>query len=302
MKKQTAIFLAASAIALGAQAQWAPPIFATTIQSQGNMTSGGVINANKGISVNGGPLTVHGQSVNLTGGTTLNVGGLATLNGGAAIQGGLNMTGNVIDGVKADWSKGNSAVNVNQLTAVRDNLNTTIANNATTAANATALVQTNLNTERDARIAGDNDLKDRKADKTALQAEEQARIDGDKRTEQASNTYTDARITQQSGADRAYTDKAVGAERERAMAAEAAISKEVKQVGAMAMAAAGVAGATPQGDKQTAVTAAVGAYSGQTAIAVGVTRLVGEGAKIFGAFSKVSGGKTGVTVGASFSF
>lgn len=185
-------------------------------------------------------------------------------------------------------------------------LTTTVTNNAATAAAANAATNAALATEVTTRTNQVADLDSRKADKSAvaaaITAEENARIAGDVATLNSANRYTDSKIVTQSTSDRAYTDKAVAAESSRAQAAEAALSKETKQVGAMAMAAAGVAGATPAGDKKTAITAAVGGYSGETAIAVGVTRLVKDNTKIFGAFSKVSGGKTGVTVGASFSF
>lgn len=253
-----------------------------------------------------GRTDIYKSDLFLFGGSKMSVDGYFTSVGGAAIKdlsaAGTKIT-NVFDGDVSASSF--EAVNGRQLNTTNNRIAATNdrIDATNTAVGSLTMTVNSVKQVTDSVTANDTVAKaNAAATQTNLNAERDARIEGDKRTEQASNTYTDNRITQQSGADRAYTDKAVGAERERAMAAEAAISKEVKQVGAMAMAAAGVAGATPQGDKQTAVTAAVGAYSGQTAIAVGVTRLVGEGAKIFGAFSKVSGGKTGVTVGASFSF
>lgn len=125
----------------------------------------------------------------------------------------------------------------------------------------------------------------------------------------SANTYTDnqvatvnANTTAQVNEARVEAHREVSNERDRAMAAEQALGKEIKQVGAMAMAAAGAAGATPVGDKKTALTTAIGSYSGQSAIAVGVTHLVKENIKAFGSVSSVIGGKAGVTVGASYSF
>lgn len=157
---------------------------------------------------------------------------------------------------------------------------------------------------KDSIVRNNAAIESKKADKTALADETNSRIDGDKQAEQNANTYTDSRLTSQSGSDRGYTDKAVSAERDRAIAAEAELRKETKQVGAMAMAAAGVAGATPVGDKKSAVSMAAGTYSGQSAIAVGITHLINERTKVFGAVSGITSGngKTGATVGASYSF
>jgi hypothetical protein len=216
------------------------------------------------------------------------------------------------------------------------NLTTAVNTNATTAATATAQVQTNLDTEVTRAKAAEADLDSRKADKTALTAETAARIEGDKQLGNridATNTSvttevirldgridsTDSALAQTNQAfanevverkaqDAEHTTSiqrnanAIAAESTRAQQAEAAISKEVRQVGAMAMAAAAVGAATPVGDKKTAVSVAVGGYSGEAAVAIGVTHMVKPTTRIFGSISSVSRGKTGVAVGASFSF
>lgn len=174
------------------------------------------------------------------------------------------------------------------------NLTGTVSANATTAATATAVVQTNLDSERDARIAGNQQLS--------------GRIDSTNNSLAQSNQNFANEVVERKARDAEHTTSiqkntnAIAAESNRAQQAEAALSRETKQVGAMAMAAAAVAGAVPVGDKKTAVSAAVGGYSGHTAIAVGVTHMVKPNVRTFGAFSKVQGGKTGVAVGASFSF
>lgn len=276
--------------------------------SNGNIVTTGVFNAN-------GKAIIHGDSGNIDTVGTVTTNRL-TVNSGARIGGGLDVTNAKITRV-ATGTDDMDAVNVGQLKntvknatdAVQANVDTltnTVTTNATTAATATALVQTNLDNEATRAKGVEAGLQATKADKVAvaaaISAEENARIAGDVAVLNSANNYTDSKIVNQSASDRAYTDKAVTGERDRAMAAEAALSKETKQVGAMAMAAAGVAGATPVGDKKTAATVALGSYSGQTAIAVGVSHLIKENTRVFGAFSKVTGGKTGVTVGASFSF
>ncbi|KAI9549457.1 hypothetical protein GHT06_001857 [Daphnia sinensis] len=131
-----------------------------------------------------------------------------TVNGQGAFKG-INNAGQKITGVGAGNVDATSdqAVNGSQLNTTNSNL----ASEVTTRTNEVARVDGRIDTET------------------------QARIDGDANTLTQANTYTDNHIQAQSGADRAYTNQQVGAERERAMAAEAAISKEVKQVGAMAM-------------------------------------------------------------------
>lgn len=130
--------------------------------------------------------------------------------------------------------------------------------------------------------------------KSQLDAEATARATNDAATLNSSKGYTDSQISN--------TNTAVTNETQRAVNAEAVLSKETKQVGAMAMAAAAVGGAMPVGDNKTAVSAAVGNYANQTALAVGVSHFVKPNLKLFGAFSTVGGGKTGTAVGASISF
>jgi hypothetical protein len=134
-----------------------------------------------------------------------------------------------------------------------------------------------------------------------LYSEQEARVTGDADAVAQANGYTDSEIeaakqhTNTIGNNsvsqaNAYTDQQVKQ-----------VSKEVKEVGAMAMAASVVGSVSPQDGSKTVVTAAVGAYSGETAVAVGVTHQVLPKARLFGAVSRTSS-RTGVAIGASFSF
>lgn len=307
MKKTIATFLAVSALALSVQAQ-------TTV----GVTTSNTLVQGSNAQVKGQYVTIDAASaIILKSPSITSSGSISTSSSVTAAKGyiqGMDV-GNELINIK-DSVVRNAAASVDRDNGIKDSL-TVINNNVSNLGD--TVVQNN--TVTNGRIDVTNDalatevtrakgieagLQATKADKVAvaaaISAEENARIAGDIAVLNGAKSYTDSKIVNQSASDRAYTDKAVTGERDRAMAAEAALSKETKQVGAMAMAAAGVAGATPVGDKKTAATVALGSYSGQTAIAVGVSHLIKENTRVFGAFSKVSGGKTGVTVGASFSF
>jgi hypothetical protein len=183
---------------------------------------------------------------------------------------------NVAEGALNATSK--DAVNGSQLHTT----NATVEANAKTAATATAKVQTNLDTETAARIAGDtnaiaaaNGYTNSEIVKAKADANAYADT-GDRRTLGQANTYTDTQIGQ--------------------------VRKEVNAVGAVAMAASVVGGVSVAEGKSTAVTAAVGNYGNATAIAVGVTHIVAPNKRVFATISRASGSKTGVGLGASFSF
>ena len=161
-------------------------------------------------------------------------------------------------------------------------LSTTVTNNAATAAAATAQVQTNLT-----------------AEVTRAQTTE-ANLDNKIATTNANLVTETTRATQAE----AKLDNKIGAETQRAQQAEAELRKETRQVGAMALAAAAAAGATPTGDKKSAVTMAVGTYGGQQAMSVGVVHMISERTKVFGSVSGAvtGGGTVGAAAGAAFSF
>jgi hypothetical protein len=112
----------------------------------------------------------------------------------------------------------------------------------------------------------------RKADKTALTAEATARANAD--------AALSARID----------------------ANAAASLKASRQSGALAMAVAGMTGASPTDHGRSAITMGVGTFGGETALAVGVSHAVTDAVRIFGSVTKVSGGDTGAAIGGSYSF
>jgi len=143
------------------------------------------------------------------------------------------------------------------------------------------------------------DLDSRKADKVAV-TDDIAAAKGEAIA--VANGYTDSEVVRANShtdtGDRrtlssanAYTDQQIGQ-----------VRKEVNAVGAVAMAASVVGGVSVAEGKSTAVTAAVGNYGNATAIAVGVTHIVAPNKRVFATISRASGSKTGVGLGASFSF
>lgn len=94
----------------------------------------------------------------------------------------------------------------------------------------------------------------------------------------------------------------ISSETQRAQAAEAAITMEARQIGAMAMSAAAAAGASPVGDKKSAITAAVGTYGGYSAVTIGAVRMINHRTKMYGSVTSANGGTVGAAVGVSFSF
>jgi autotransporter adhesin len=121
---------------------------------------------------------------------------------------------------------------------------------------------------------------------------------GDAATLSAAQGYADAGDRRTLGQANAYTDQQIGAVRHEV----AQVRKQVDAVGAVAMAASVVGGVSVADGKKTAVTAAVGSYGNSTALAVGVTHIVAPNKRLFGTISRASGSKTGMGLGASFSF
>ena len=99
--------------------------------------------------------------------------------------------------------------------------------------------------------------------------------------------------------------QAISSETSRATAAEALLRQETRQVGAMSMAAsaaAGAGGGLVTKAKPTSVSVAVGYYQGYSALSAGVTHLVTDNVRFYGALTGTQDGKKGGAVGASFSF
>ena len=204
---------------------------------------------------------------------------------------------------------------VGAINATVSTLTATVNANATTAANATAQVQTHLNTAVTKATAEVNRL-DGRIDTTNqnLVAEENKRIAEDVRVLNQANTYTDQQVQAQSQQDRAYTNQQVSNERDRAMAVEANLQKQINAVGAMSMATAAINTAPTQGDKKTQIGVGVGSYGGSSAVAVGlshstegdVNNMSGGKTRVYvrytATISQGSGGKTGVGAGMTFGF
>jgi len=165
-------------------------------------------------------------------------------------------------------------------------------------------LRTDLTDETAARIEGDkraataaNAYADA-GDAATLSAAQGYADAGDQRTLNAAQNYADAGDRRTLGQANAYTDQQIGAVRHEV----AQVRKQVDAVGAVAMAASVVGGVSVADGKKTAVTAAVGSYGNSTAIAVGVTHIVAPNKRLFGTISRASGSKTGMGLGASFSF
>jgi len=124
-------------------------------------------------------------------------------------------------------------------------------------------------------------------------------------TAEALNSQAISNETNRAMIAEASNRQAITNETNRATAAEALLRQETRQVGAMSMAAAAAAGAGGSmvtEAKPTSVSVAVGTYSSYGALALGVTHRVRENIRMYGTVSGGTSGKTGVGVGAAFSF
>jgi hypothetical protein len=158
-----------------------------------------------------------------------------------------------------------------------------IAREAGDTANAAAIAA-----EITAREAGDA------TNATAIAAETTARANADA----ALSARIDAEAAARAAADAANANAATA----QIAASEARSIKASRQSGALAMAVAGMTGASPTDHGRTAITMGVGTFGGETALAVGVSHAVTDAVRIFGSFTKVSGGDTGAAIGGSYSF
>jgi hypothetical protein len=157
------------------------------------------------------------------------------------------------------------------------------AREAGDAANAAGLAA-----EMTAREAGDA------ANATAIASETTARANADA----ALSARIDAEAAARADADAANANAATA----QIAASEARSIKASRQSGALAMAVAGMTGASPTDHGRTAITMGVGTFGGETALAVGVSHAVSNAVRIFGSITQVSGGDTGAAIGGSYSF
>lgn len=128
---------------------------------------------------------------------------------------------------------------------------------------------------------------------------------------QSANTYADAGDAQTLARAEAYTDSKLAMgfvtqdafDRFQQQVGERFHQVDVRmaRIGAMGQAVGGMAGAIAAGDRtQNRISAAVGSYAGQNAMAVGYSHLLpGHGSVLIGG-TAASGGETGGTVGVSF--
>jgi autotransporter adhesin len=172
--------------------------------------------------------------------------------------------------------------------------------------NAFKHVQTNLNATTGRVKVVEGKVVDLR---TNLTEETAARIEGDKRAIAEANSYSDAGDAHTLGQANAYSDAGDARTLGQANAYTDAqikgldqkLTKQINSVGAMAMAASVAGSASPAPGDKTAITAALGAYGGEHALAVGVTHIVAPNKRVFGTISR-SSRKTGAGLGASFSF
>jgi autotransporter adhesin len=267
-------------------------VYANGVNLSKDLNASGAISG-KSVTVGAEGLVVNGNAhltQNVTVGGTLNASKLTGLD-----QGAVNATSkDAVNGAQLHTTNSNvTAVNA-RVDGVKDVTDSVTSNGTVAKANAAA-TQSGLNATN-ARVGT---LETDKADRTAV-AEDIATAKGDAIA--VANGYTDSEIIRaNSHADagdqrtlssaNAYTDQQIGQ-----------VRKEVNAVGAMAMAASVVGGVSVAEGKSTAVTAAVGNYGNATAVAVGVTHIVAPNKRVFGTISRASGSKTGVGLGASFSF
>jgi hypothetical protein len=233
------------------------------------------------------------------------VNGVALLNGGAyvgqRVEGG-SLPALTVNGVTASKGIHNGG---QKIAGVADgNINAA----SDQAVNGSQLHETNeaLALEKSERISGDA------ANAAGLAAEMIAREAGDAANAAAIASETTARANADAAlsaridaeaAARAAADTAnANAATAQIAASEARSIKASRQSGALAMAVAGMTGASPTDHGRTAITMGVGTFGGETALAVGVSHAVTDAVRIFGSVTKVSGGDTGAAIGGSYSF
>jgi hypothetical protein len=214
-----------------------------------------------------------------------------------------------------------STVNTNQ--AALNALSTTVSNNfsdlsnqATVKANAslisgkaytdskilaTEAVVTNEVARVDSRIDATNSAVASNATKALNDATAKANA-----ALASANSYTDSQVaTVNSNSTTQVNEvrKEVKAERDRAVAAEGLLQREINAVGAMTMAiSAANSSVAYSEDKKTSVTVGYGFYGSEQAISAGVGHFINAQSRISANIAKSAAGKTGVGVGASYSF
>jgi membrane protein involved in colicin uptake len=233
------------------------------------------------------------------------VNGVALLNGGAyvgpRVEGG-SLPALTVNGVTASKGIHNGG---QKISGVADG-NVDAASDQ--AVNGSQLHETNeaLALEKSERISGDA------ANAAGLAAEITAREEADTANAAAiaaeattranADVALSSRITAEATARAAADTANANAATAQIAASEARSITASRQSGALAMAVAGMTGASPTDHGRTAISMGVGTFGGETALAVGVSHAVTDAVRIFGSVTKVSGGDTGAAIGGSYSF
>jgi hypothetical protein len=257
------------------------------------------------------------------------VGAVTNIKSQANFLNGATMNGTKLTGIRADYSDGNSAVNVNQLFAVRDNLRAEANANKTqlTADIATAKTEAieSANIYTDGKF---NDLSesliseasrlDSRIDATNTNVTNLTNTVANNKAE--AKTYTDAETTRAMLAEKKlredisfYNDRAMKAEEqlrtdlrtetERALKAEQDLSYEISGVGATVMALGALQSSTLYNpEKKGNMSFGVGTYKKSVAYAVGMSYYTTPNTKVSLNIAGGNNTKMGGGVGVSFGF
>lgn len=257
------------------------------------------------------------------------VGAVTNIKSQANFLNGATMNGTKLTGIRADYSDGNSAVNVNQLFAVRDNLRAEANANKTqlTADIATAKTEA----IESANIYTDGKFNDLSESLISEASRLNSRIDAtNTNVTNLTNTvannkaeakaYTDAETTRAMLAEQKlkddisfYNDRAMKAEEqlradlrtetERALKAEQDLSYEISGVGATVMALGALQSSTLYNpEKKGNMSFGVGTYKKSVAYAVGMSYYTTPNTKVSLNIAGGNNTKMGGGVGVSFGF
>jgi len=239
---------------------------------------------------------------------------------GATFGGKVNAGTGVISATSSELINGSQLYttnnNITSLTSTVSANKTAAANDATAKANAAlssantytdskiTATQSTITTEV-SRVDGRIDATNSTVASNATKASNDATAKANAALASA-NSYTDSQVATVNSNSTAQVNEArkeVKAERDRAVAAEGLLQREINAVGAMTMAiSAANSSVAYSEDKKTSVTVGYGFYGSEQAISAGVGHFINAQSRISANISKSAAGKTGVGVGASYSF
>lgn len=277
---------------------------------------------NSGTTVTGAGGTSLGLKVNGYAEVTQNlyVNGATFSNQIVATSGNFNFSGAVVEGIRADYSNGNSAVNVNQLFAVRDNLrgesnqvqNNLNKTNQNVAANTTAIADLQNNKADKVQVAQDiakakeeslayTDTKV-KAVNDKLDLEIEANRMAQKRLDDKINS-NDEKINQRVRDLEIKIDNRFNAVMSYVGNEFAAVNNRIEGLGAMTVAlSAAATSSVYNANKPTNLNIATGLYGKATAIAVGMSHFFNSSTKVSINWSQGSNTKNAVGIGCGIAF